>query len=153
MRTFLRSELFDFHPRGSAGTRVSYRVSEDRVHLIVPVPGASLHPDDDRPLKDGQQGQLHADREGPRPGHQQAQHPSPAEHDATHSPVQPQSRLHPGPVCRFVQKQYSNCYKYQFSSLNQSRLPGLKSRIDLLSSENGSLCCRANPSLVSVVFS
>lgn len=93
----------DFPTRGSTGTRVSYRVSEDGVHLIIPVPGASFHPDDSGPLKDGQQGQLHADREGPEPGNQQAQHPSLAEHDATRSTVQPQSRLHPWPLCRFVQ--------------------------------------------------
>lgn len=112
MCTRLKSEVFsisdvelsvDFPARGSAGTRVSHRVSEDRVHLIIPVPGASFHPDDNRPLKDGQQGQLHADREGPQSGHQQAQHPSLAEHDAARSTVQPQSRLHPRPVCRFVQ--------------------------------------------------
>lgn len=85
----------DFPARGSAGTRVSHRVSEDRVHLLLAVPGASFNPDDNRPLEDGQQGQLHADREGPRSGRQQAQHAGLAEHDAAGSAVQPQPRLHP----------------------------------------------------------
>lgn len=92
--------------RGSAGTRVSHRVSEDRVNLIFPVPGASFHPDDNRPLKDGQQGQLHPDREGPEPGRQQAQHPGLAEHDAARATLQPQSRLRPRPLCRFAQTDF-----------------------------------------------
>lgn len=59
-----------------------------------------LLPDDCRPLKDRQQGQLYTDWEGLESGYQQAQHSSPAEHDTACPGVQPQSHLHPWSLSR-----------------------------------------------------